>query len=263
MIFLLLTLLGFIIGAIDAIINGGNLLTIALFSLMGLDPLAAVVTMRGISLLQTTTAVISFTLKKMINWPKTLAYSAFAVAGSLVGANLVVQLPQKTLSYVAASLMLIILVLIPQIEPKQFNLNWHWLNQLGQRLLQKKPILTHSFAQKIYLSLLMIGIGFYGGFFGAGVGVMLVVAFFLIADPTLPTASANAKVVDLALALSATTFFMITKQTIIWQYFIPLSLGSMVGSFVGVDYLQKINHQYLRWGLAVMVVGAVVKLVVG
>src|SRR5262249_25498234 len=84
----------------------------------------------------------------------------------------------------------------------------------------------------IYGAITVFVLGGYDGFFGPGVGTMLIVAFVLLFGDTLTRASANAKVVNLASNLAALLLFA-WRGTILWQASLPMAAANAAGAWVG------------------------------
>jgi hypothetical protein len=100
------------------------------------------------------------------------------------------------------------------------------------------------------------GLGFYDGFFGPGVGSMLIVAFVLVFGDTLTRASGNAKVVNLASNVAALLLFTM-KGTVEWRIAIPMAAANALGAFVGARIAVKRGDRFVR----VVVLGVVTILV--
>jgi uncharacterized membrane protein YfcA len=99
-------------------------------------------------------------------------------------------------------------------------------------------------------------LGFYDGFFGPGVGSMLIVAFVLVFGDTLTRASGNAKVVNLASNLAALLLFTL-RGTVVWRIALPMAAANALGAFVGARLAVKRGDAFVR----VVVLGVVTLLV--
>src|SRR5205085_8486585 len=85
----------------------------------------------------------------------------------------------------------------------------------------------HAWAM-IALGPMAFAFGFYDGFFGPGVGSMLIVAFVLVFGDALTRASGNAKVVNLASNVAALLLFAF-RGTVLWRIAIPMAVGNALG----------------------------------
>src|SRR5690606_8430774 len=103
------------------------------------------------------------------------------------------------------------------------------------------------------------GLGFYDGFFGPGVGSMLIVAFVLLFGDSLTRASGNAKVVNLASNLAALTLFAATG-TVAWRIALPMAAANAAGAFMGARLAVRRGDRFVRFVVLVVVSALVVKM---
>ena len=106
-----------------------------------------------------------------------------------------------------------------------------------------------------------LGLGAYDGFFGPGVGSMLIVAFMLVFGDTITRASGNAKVVNLASNLAAVGVFA-WRGTVIWSIAVPMAVANAVGASLGARLALSRGDRFVRWVVLVVVAAAMVKLAV-
>jgi hypothetical protein len=104
--------------------------------------------------------------------------------------------------------------------------------------------------------------GFYDGFFGPGVGSMLIVMFVIVFGDTLTRASGNAKVVNLASNLAALALFA-WKGTILWSISLPMAAANALGAWVGARIALKSGDRLVRVVVLCVVGGVVVKMAAG
>lgn len=104
-----------------------------------------------------------------------------------------------------------------------------------------------------------LGLGFYDGFFGPGVGSMLIVAFVLLFGDSLTRASGNAKVVNLASNLAALGLFA-SRGAVLWKIALPMAAANAAGAFVGARLAVKRGDRFVRVVVLVVVAALVVKI---
>ena len=104
-----------------------------------------------------------------------------------------------------------------------------------------------------------LALGFYDGFFGPGVGSMLIVAFVLLFGDTLTRASGNAKVVNLASNLAALGLFA-SRGAVLWKIALPMAAANAAGAFVGARLAVKRGDRFVRVVVLVVVAALVVKI---
>jgi hypothetical protein len=95
-------------------------------------------------------------------------------------------------------------------------------------------------------------IGIYGGFIQAGVGFFLVYALVLIEGYDL--VSANAIKVFIVLIYTAIALTMFALNGLVdWKLGLVLSIGNMIGAYVGTVFAIFKGSQWVKWVLILMV----------
>jgi uncharacterized membrane protein YfcA len=103
----------------------------------------------------------------------------------------------------------------------------------------------------------------YGGYFGAGLGVILLAVLGLVLDETLTRLNALKQAIALAANLSAAIFFLFSGQ-VAWSVALVMAVGALAGGSIGGRFAGRVKPATLRAiivTLAVMV--AIVYLVKG
>lgn len=89
-------------------------------------------------------------------------------------------------------------------------------------------------------------IAVYGGYFGAGSGVMLLAVCLILVDPRMPIANALKNMyVGSAAVISAA--ILITAGPVPWHAVVPLAGGLFLGSFVGPVLARHLPPAVVRW----------------
>lgn len=228
---LLIALLAFIAGFIDAIVGGGGLIqvpalliafpTISLPVLFGTNKIAA--------LAGTLTATLKYARRIRFDFPLLLVIAACCFASSFVGARLISHLDSNKLKPV------ILFVLIGIAIYTLFNKN------LGAA---KSKDLTRE-KQMLYGGLIGMVVGFYDGFFGPGTGSFFVLGFVVIMGFEFVKASAYAKVVNCVTNLAALIVF-ISKGYFILPLAIVMTIFNMTGSYIGSHLALKKGNGFVR-----------------
>ena len=135
-----------------------------------------------------------------------------------------------------------------------------WLVLLGSTIVLVQPTLTRRLHIKTSrrgdgATLTAIGaVSVYGGYFGAGSGVLLLATTLTLMDPRLPQANAVKNMLLGAGALAAATIFTLTAP-VVWSAVAPLAAGLFVGSTLGPVLARKLPGRLVR--LASATVGLV------
>jgi uncharacterized membrane protein YfcA len=111
------------------------------------------------------------------------------------------------------------------------------LMKLRERILVGAPFLT----------VLLVGaISIYGGYFGAGSGVMLLAVVSVLVDPRIPPANAIKNMLIGATSLAAAAVFMINGG-VQWNAVLPLAAGLLGGSALGPVVVRHLPPNLVRW----------------
>lgn len=255
-----LVLFGFIIGVMDAVAGGGNLLTASFLGLAGLPALQTIATMQVVTLLQTTAAALFFNREKLVNWRQALLFIPFAVIGSFFGARVTLQINPTLLSYIVGGLMLLLLFFIPQVKEKEFAIS-QIIERLRRKLDSRRPLITRSVVKGALLMVLTLLLGFYGGFYGGSVGTLMLLSFYFIGQADIMATAATTKVIDIAMSAIASYVYFTQPSLIVWSFGLPLIGGALIGSWAGVKWAQKLGYQYIRFIMYIVVASAAVKFI--
>ena len=221
----LLALSAFGAGLVDAIAGGGGLVTVPALLAAGLPVPVALATNKGQASFGAVSSFFSFWTRDGIDRRRAPLAFACGFVGSLAGARVLLLVKPEPLKPIVLVLLLVAagLVAYPRKPTSGDAKSWAML-ALG-------PV---AFA-----------LGFYDGFFGPGVGSMLIVAFVLVFGDTLTRASGNAKVVNLASNLAALLLFSI-KGAVLWRVAAPMAVANALGAFVGARMAVKRGDKLVR-----------------
>ncbi len=162
--------------------------------------------------------------------------AAPAVVGSVLGAQIAVNLNEQMMRRTIGALMVIMLVVI-LVRPKR------WLR--GRR-----EIMSHRLTWSRLL--IFFAIGFYGGFIQAGVGIFLLAGLVLGAGYDLVKANAVKVLIVLCFTVSALAVFLINKQ-VVWSTGLILAVGNMLGAWVAARMAVERGAAFVRWVLVAVV----------
>jgi hypothetical protein len=227
-------------GVVDAIAGGGGLLTLPVLLALGLPPHAALGTNKGQAVFGAVASFWTFWRKKGIDRDRAGIGFALGFVGSVLGATLVLAVRPEPLKPVV---MVMLVVAAGVVVARGYV-------RAGPRTLLH-PLRAAA--------LVALGLGAYDGFFGPGVGSLLIVAFMLVFGDGLTRASGNAKVVNLASNLAAVAIFA-WRGTILWELALPMALANAVGASIGANLALSRGDRFVRVVVLVVVCALVAKL---
>lgn len=241
---LLLCLVSFCAGFIDAIVGGGGLLqTPAMLIILPQYPVATIFgTTKIPSLSGTSLAAWKYSRKVKIDYKVLLPIVGIAFLGSLFGAHCITMIDSSLIKPII--LVILIAVAIYTYSKKDF----------GQQSLKE-----FSFYKEILIGLgFGLLIGFYDGLIGPGTGTFLVLAFISLMGNDFITASANAKYVNVATNIAAMIYFG-SNGHILYQYAIPMAIFNLCGSFMGTRLALLKGNQFVRIFFLIVVAGTIIR----
>jgi uncharacterized membrane protein YfcA len=99
---------------------------------------------------------------------------------------------------------------------------------------------------------IQLGIAIYGGYFGGGIGILMLAALTLAG---MPVRNAGATKNVLAGVMNATAVVVFLASGQVWWFAAAIAcVGALLGSVIGAHMVQRVNERLLR--LAVIVIGA-------
>ena len=232
----LLVFAAFCAGVVDAIAGGGGLITVPALLAAGLPPHLALATNKGQASFGAVSSFLSFWTRGGIERERAPLGFALGFVGSLLGARVLLLIRPEPLK----PIVLVLLVVAA-----------------GVVAYPRKPTTAPARTRSLLaLAPIALAMGFYDGFFGPGVGSLLIVSFVLVFGDSLTRASGNAKVVNLASNIAALLLFSI-KGAVLWRVAAPMAAGNALGAFVGARLAVKRGDRFVR----LVVLGVVTVLV--
>lgn len=231
---------GFGAGFINTLAGSGSLITLPLLIFLGLPANVANGTNRVAILMQTIVAVGKFRQEKALRFRKGFALAVPAIIGAVIGAQIAVNLNEHVMRQVIGFLMVVMLFVVI-IRPRR------WL--VGRpEMLGRNP----GWLQLV----IFFGIGLYGGFIQAGVGIFLLAGLVLGAGFELVRANAVKNLIVMCFTVFALVVFVINHQ-VVWLVGFVLAIGNMLGAWVAARLAVQRGAGFVRWILiAVIVISA-------
>lgn len=97
----------------------------------------------------------------------------------------------------------------------------------------------------------------YGGYFGAGLGVILLAVLGLVIDDTLTRINALKQAVSFAVNVTAALFFLFSGK-VVWSVALTMAVGAVAGGVIGGRLAGRISAAALRRVVVVIGVGVAV-----
>ncbi|MFH1699623.1 MAG: sulfite exporter TauE/SafE family protein [Candidatus Zixiibacteriota bacterium] len=234
---------GFAAGFINTLAGSGSLITLPLLIFLGLPANAANGTNRIAILLQNIVGVRTFHNSHLLNIRHGLRLAIPAIIGAIIGAQIASDLNERLMHHTIGVIMVCMLIIL-LLRPKR----WFKAKTLDD-------ITKTSFVQM----LIFFGIGIYGGFIQAGVGIFLLAGLMLSVGFDELHANPVKVLIILCFTFFAVIVFAINDQ-IVWTVGLIMAVGNMLGAWVAVKVAIKKGNGFIRWILIVVVAVSAAKL---
>jgi uncharacterized membrane protein YfcA len=225
---------GLLGGAMNALAGGGTFATMPTLIALGLpSPIANATS--NVSL-QPGALMSAWTFRKQLEPVGGIAVrwlAAITFVGGVIGALLLVATPARTFDLVVPWLLLLATLALGFGKRASEALHRHVA--IGPRTLVIAQLL----------------LGIYGGYFGGGVGLMMVAAWGLLAGHE-PHRLSGLRTLMLATANAAATIIFVSGNMVAWAFCVPMLLGALVGGWLGALLGKALPAHIIRvWTLIV------------
>lgn len=234
---------GVLAGAISAVAGGASFLTFPLLLVTGMSPMAANITNwvalspgNLVALLAYRRELRQLRLAQSDAGPSLRAQLIVSFLGGLTGAGLLLATPDLRFEQAVPWLMLLATLTFAVGDWTRRR-----LLQSGRELRQPRPS-----SQLFCLYLLMI----YGGYFGSGLGIMLLALLTLLGQASIHRANAHKNLLVAVLSVAVLGFY-VTSSQMQWHFGLPLFIGGLLGGYLGVRLSRHVPDHVIR--LAVLV----------
>ena len=232
---------GFLAAFVDAMAGGGGLISLPALLIAGMPPTLALGTNKAASTIGTVASTATFIRAGKLNLRLVRKQIPFTLVGAVVGVI--------TVQYLSPDILkpLIIILLIAVTIFTLLKKNW------GAASTYSKPrkrilVLALFFA---------LGLGFYDGFFGPGVGSFLIFCFLSMGFDFVE-ASANAKALNLTSNVASLVTFAVLGQ-VDYRYGIPMGIVMIAGARLGAKLAVKKGATFIKPLFIIMTLILIIK----
>lgn len=224
-----LTFLFFATSVVGVVTGSNSLIAVPAMFQFGIDPKVAVATnMFGLTFMAVG-GTLPFLGKGTIDRGRLPLLIALTLAGSVLGALLVLVIPSRTMP---------LIISVSMIAVAGFTI---LKRNVGVIPPESEP--TRATAAVAYA--LTFALGVYGGFFSGGYVTMLTALFVALFRMTFVEAVSTTKIVNVFSSLVATVVFM-ARGLVDYKLGVILGLAMFAGAFVGARVALKLNNLWLR-----------------
>lgn len=239
----MLAAVAFAAGFISSIAGSGGLLTLPVLLSAGLPPIAALATNKVQSALGTLSSTWNFYRQGHLNLRELSPAIVAALAGSVAG-TLVAQRLGDALLMRLLPLLLIAIAVYFLVSPRVSDSD-------AKARLSPLP----------FAILVALPMGFYGGFFGPGMGSVFPFLFVSLLGYNLRRATAHTKVMVLAINATSAILF-IGSGRVLWDIALAMSLAQAIGARLGSDLVIRRGAALVQPVIVAVTLVVAVKLLV-
>ncbi|HEY3997746.1 MAG TPA: sulfite exporter TauE/SafE family protein [Candidatus Xenobia bacterium] len=220
-----LSLAAFAAGAINGVAGGGTLITFSALLAAGLDPRQANATSTVALWPGTLGAVVAGHADLPAGRPLLLRLALPCFVGGLIGSILLLKTPSTWFEAFIPWLILFATVLFAFQQGVQHV----------SRRTMPGPL----------VALFQLGVGIYGGYFGAAIGILTLAALSFLGERHLPRATA-VKNVLVALINGVAVVVFGVSGLVQWQTALAMTLASILGGYQGVRLARRLGPRTNR-----------------
>ena len=222
-----LFLTAFLAGLVDSIAGGGGIITLPVFLSLGYPPHLALGTNKFQSSFGSFTASYYYIKKDIVILKACINGIIFTFIGSAIGTWTVQQVSSDVLKYIIPFLLIAIII-------------YSFVKtNLGEHDFQARM------NENIFYLFAGIGLGFYDGFFGPGVGSFWAIAFVIGLGYNLKKATGYTKVMNFTSNI-VSLFIFVLGGYVVFTTGIVMAVGQISGSKLGAGLVIKKGVKFIR-----------------
>jgi uncharacterized membrane protein YfcA len=239
--YLLLFAAGFSAGLVDSIAGGGGIISLPVLLNLGLPPQLALGTNKFQSSFGSVAASWQYARRGLVELRDCRLGIVTTLVGALLGAFAVQHVTTPVLQKIIPVLLAAIFIYLV-LQPK-----------IG--LEDRSP----HVAPAMFYAVFGLGLGFYDGFFGPGVGSFWAVAFVLLLGFNLTRATAHTKVMNATSNLASLALFA-TAGLVHLGAGLVMAAGQVLGAYLGASLVVHRGSRFVRPAFLVMAALTIVRL---
>lgn len=224
----------FAAGAVNAVAGGGTLITFPTLVALGLSPVTASAT--------STVALCPGFLGAAISQRRDLAGQGrrcalllpIGIVGALAGAELLLNTQDSSFDAAVPFLILLAALLIGAQAPIRAWLFGH----------------ERTRSREGWAALPVLFASIYGGYFGAGMSVMILAALGIVLNESMLRINALKQLLSLCVNVAAASIFLFSDR-VEWPFVGVMAVGALVGGSLGGRVVSRIPTRALRWTIVV------------
>ena len=228
-------------GTLNSVAGGGTFITLPALIFTGVLPINANST-STVALWPGSIASVGAYRKECARQRRlvTILLSITSLIGGILGAELLVSTSQTTFVKLLPYLLLLATVL--------FALSGPITTRLHRRTTSKN---RQSWLTLVGISSLQLIIAIYGGYFGGGIGILMLATLGLMGMENIHEMNAMKTLLTTFINGVAVIIFII-RGIVVWPQAIVMVIGAIIGGYTGAYFARKIDQRLIR-GFVILV----------
>jgi len=246
---ILIGLAGFGAGAINALVGSGTLITFPTLVALGYPPVTATMSNAVGLVAGNVSSTWGYRAELSGQWNRLRWQIPASLAGAVLGAYLLLHLPEKVFIRIVPVLLVLALVLVvagPRIQS--------WARRRAEEAGRSPEHITPA-----RMAVLVIGtfaVGIYGGYFTAAQGILLVGVMGVLLPESVQRMNAAKNIIVLVVnVVAAVSYTLVAFDRISWPVAGVIAAGSLIGGSLGARYGRRLSPNALR--ATIVVVGLI------
>jgi uncharacterized protein len=236
-------------GGINVIVGSGTLVTFPTLLLFGYPPLTANISNNIGMVAGGVSGIYGYRRELSPNKAVLARLAQASIVGALVGAVLLLVLPDESFQAIVPALIALGLLMV----------------LIGPSVQRRTASAEHdgnpTMLSRVLLAAGIFALGIYGGYFGAAQGILLVGLMGMILPDDIQRLTAIKNVLaTLVNTIAAITFMIVATDRIDWEIVALISSGAFIGGYLGARFGRKLSPAVLRIFIVVIGVLALVKI---
>jgi uncharacterized membrane protein YfcA len=223
----------FLAGAINSVAGGGTLISFPTLIWLGLDSVTANATSTVAIWPGTVGSGWGYRRELRAAEPRFLALIVPSLVGGLLGALLLRRTPASTFDRLVPYLILFATLLFMAQEPIQ--------RKLGTAGAERRK----SSAWFAGVMLFQLTVGLYGGYFGAGIGILMLAALSIMGLRDIHEMN-GLKVVFGGSVNGIAAAYFIWARMVYWPYVVLMAVAAIAGGYGGAGVARKLGRAAVR-----------------
>ncbi|OBB91060.1 hypothetical protein A5781_22525 [Mycobacterium sp. 852002-30065_SCH5024008] len=246
---ILICLAGFGAGAINALVGSGTLITFPTLVALGFPPVTATMS-NAIGLVAgSVSGTWGYRAELRGQWDRLRWQLPASLGGAVLGAFLLLHLPEKVFAEVVPVLLVLALTLVvagPRIQA--------WTGRRAEAAGRSPEHITPRRMAVLVFGTFAVGV--YGGYFTAAQGILLVGLMGALLPESVQRMNAAKNLLALVVnVVAAIAYTLVAFGRISWPAAGLIAVGSLIGGLIGARYGRRLSGNALR--ATIVVVGLI------